>query len=652
MKIFLLLFALVPSLLLAQSEPGFKFGAITYADLNMTVYSKDTTAVALVLNEFGNSYLQSESPYNLELEYHVKIKILKREGFEKANFEIPLRIIGSEKETVKDIRASTFNLVNNSIKETKVETKNMFTENRNKHWDIKKFALPDVRIGSIIEIIYVLESPFIFNWRQWDFQSDIPKASSEFWAKIPGVYTYNIVLRGPLKLSKNKSDLVKKCLSVGGGVADCALFMYGMNNIPAFKEEDYMTAKENFLSAINFELLEAQRFNGTTTKYTEEWKDVDRKLQADEQFGGQIKQAKKIWSDQVEQLVKGKSDPLEKAKAVFEQIKKSYLWNETFGIFTDLGVKKAYQSKKGNIADINLSLVGALQAADLQADAVILSTRKNGTPIMLHPVMSGFNYVIARVTIGNEQYWLDATHQLHSFGFVPERCLNGKVRVMSKVSEWVDLKPRDKDKKVTQVSLKANADGTMTGSMKVTHFGYNALAQRKKYYSFSSPDDYKKEISKNWSGFESRSYSCQAVDSLEKPFVEEFGLASSEGSNADILYFSPFLVDRWIKNPFRSTERNYPVDFGAPLEEIVILEFEYPKTYVVDELPKNSALSLPLNSGRYLFSVSNDGNKIQMTSNLSLSKSVYSSEEYHSLKELFSRIVDVQQSQIVLKKKQ
>jgi len=40
-----------------------------------------------------------------------------------------------------------------------------------------------------------------------------------------------------------------------------------------------------------------------------------------------------------------------------------------------------------------------------------------------------------------------------------------------------------------------------------------------------------------------------------------------------------------------------------------------------------------------------------MTSIINLSKVVYSSEEYHSLKELFNRIIQTQQSQIVLKKK-
>lgn len=647
--LFLLVFT--PVSLFAQLDHGFKYGAITYADLQMKGYARDTSAVALVLNEYGDTYIQDEGAFNLEMEYHVRIKILKKEGLRLASYEIPLRKGDSRDELVRNIEASTFNLENSAIKESKLESKNIFTENTNKRWNIKRFALPDVREGSIIEIRYILESPFIFNWRTWEFQSDIPKLNSEFRAKIPGNYSYNIVLRGPFQLSKNKTDLVKDCFVVGSAKADCSLMQYGMSNIPAFREEEYMTAKENFLASVNFELIEIRRFDGGVTKYTEEWKDVDRRLATEDDFGDQVKQAKKIWGDPVQLVTQNQIDPLAKAKIIFDQIKKYYLWNENYGVFCENGAKKAYQLKKGNVADINLSLVGALQAAGLQADPVMLSTRKNGVPIMLHPVMSGFNYAIARVMIGADQYWLDATNALHPFGFVPERCLNGKVRVMSKVSEWVDLKPKDKDKKVTQFYLKPNVDGKVAGKLKMVHFGYDALDQRKKFFSSSSADDYWKNQSKQWTNFEVTVFSCQAADSLEKPFVEEYQLTFAEEMNADMLYFSPFMIERWQKNPFRSAERTYPVDFGAPLEEITLLEFELPQAYEVEELPKSAAFTLPQNGGRYIFSVTSLGNKIQMTSNLSLSKSVYSSEEYFLLKELFSRVVQSQEQQIVLKKR-
>ncbi|HCW07388.1 MAG TPA: hypothetical protein DGG95_08495 [Cytophagales bacterium] len=424
-----------------------------------------------------------------------------------------------------------------------------------------------------------------------------------------------------------------------------------MRDIPAFKEEMYMTAKSNFISYINFVLSEIKRFDGQVRKYTEEWKDVDRRLKDDDQFGVQLKQAKKLFGNQMQLLTTGIDDPVQKAKFVFNEIKKHYNWNEVYGYFTEQGVKKAYQTQKGNVADINLSLVGALQSIGIKAEPALLSTRANGLPVMLHPVMSDFNYVIAHITNGTDQYWLDATNPLYSFGFVPEKCLNGKIRLMNEVSEWVDLKLKEKDKKVTEVQLVLKEDGSLFGTFKQTHFGYDAFNQREKYFSFSSKEDYVKSQAANWPDFEVINYVNLGTDSLEKPFIEIYNLKFSEAAIQEVFYLSPFIIESWKKNPFQSTERTYPVDFGAPLEQSILFSLTFPDNYIIDELPKNTAVSLPKGGGRLLFNSSMLGNKVQVGNTLSISKSVYNSEEYFTLKELFARIIQVQQSQIVIKKK-
>ncbi|MFM7428477.1 MAG: hypothetical protein ACKO1F_01115, partial [Flammeovirgaceae bacterium] len=90
----------------------------------------------------------------------------------------------------------------------------------------------------------------------------------------PANYSYNASIKGFLKLCKNDSELVKDCFSYGSAKADCSLLKFGMINIPAFKEEEFMTAKSNFLSAINFELEQIRYFDGRVDKITKEWKDV------------------------------------------------------------------------------------------------------------------------------------------------------------------------------------------------------------------------------------------------------------------------------------------------------------------------------------------------------------------------------------------
>ncbi len=279
MKCVFLFVAICISLISSAQDNGFPFGQVTYRELDIKMYDKDTSAVAVVLNEFGEAYIDNGNDNNLLFIYHAKIKILKKSGASKADFEIPLQKSNGKEEKITNVIASSFNIENGSMKEVKLETKNVFKEERSKYWNVQKFAIPNVREGSVIEVKYTLESPFIYNFRTWLFQNDIPKVNSEYWATIPGNYVYNIGMRGYLTLSKNESELVEDCFTPGGGMkADCSLYKWGIKDIPAFIEEEYMTASSNYISCINFELSEINFFDGRKDKITKEWKDAEKEL--------------------------------------------------------------------------------------------------------------------------------------------------------------------------------------------------------------------------------------------------------------------------------------------------------------------------------------------------------------------------------------
>ena len=87
------------------------------------------------------------------------------------------------------------------------------------------------------------------------------------------------------------------------------------------------------------------------------------------------------------------------------------------------------------------------------------------------------------------------------------------------------------------------------------------------------------------------------------------------------------------------------------MEEVVSLTLEYPAGFEVDELPNKVGLTLPGGGGRYMFSIQKTSNTLSMYSSLIINKPVFSSEEYHYLKELFSHVVATQQTDLVLKKK-
>jgi hypothetical protein len=636
----------------AAQEHGFEFGQVTYRELDLKVYEKDTTAEAVVLQEFAEARFDNANDHNLLVEYHVKIKIFKKDGLKKGTVSIPLHRSDSRVERVREVVASSFNYENGSMGETKLDPKNIYSENINQYWDAKKFAIPNVREGTVIEYKYVLETPFVFNFVTWAFQGDIPRVYSEFWANIPANYIYNISLRGFYPLAKNESSVVKDCFAPGGGYrSDCSRFKWAMKDVPAFKEEDYMTAASNFIASIHFELSEYHYFDGRKDKITKEWKDVEEELRTSTKFGVQLRRGKDIVDEAVEALMAGETDPLIKAQKIYDFMKGWYQWDDVYGMYSELGIKKAFDSKKGNVGDINLSLVAALKHAGFNVEPLILSTRKNGAVTELHPVLGDFDYVIAKLNLNNKVYLLDATDDLHAFGLIPERCLNGKGRVLGeKESYWYDLKPTDKAKSVHLIDLVLEPGGGLKGTIQTSYFGYEAVKERRKIYSFGNEKEYINNLNAKWDNVDITKFELKNVEELHKPLVMKLEIAAQEDMNAGNFIFNPFVVERWESNPFKSNERLYPVDFGAPLEEVFILTLVYPEDLELSELPDKVGLSLPNNGGRYLLDAQKNGNKLTINSSLLVAKTVFSSEEYHFLKELFNRVIAMQNMDLVFRK--
>lgn len=78
----------------------------------------------------------------------------------------------------------------------------------------------------------------------------------------------------------------------------------------------------------------------------------------------------------------------------------------------------------GNLSEINHGLINALQAGDIDAKIFLSSTRENGFPTKLHPVMTDFNYLMAFVNIDGKEYLLDASEKNLPFNMVSYDALN------------------------------------------------------------------------------------------------------------------------------------------------------------------------------------------------------------------------------------
>ncbi|MEP3211185.1 MAG: DUF3857 domain-containing protein [Maribacter sp.] len=648
-----LLLVLLLSFSFSYAQMPDNFGKVTDAEKNMTSYATDPDAYAVVLYERGDNYFKViDDRIRLVKEYHTKIKILDEKGFDEATISILLRKSDMLVEKLKKVKAVTHNGAN----QFNVLPSEIFEKDLNEYRIEKTFTFPKLQKGSILEYSYTIISPFFYNFRGWDFQSHIPKLYSEFNAKIPGNYVYNRALIGSLKLEVNDSKLQKNCFHIDGFTqsADCEVIKYAMKDIPAFKvEEDFMLAASNYISRLDFELSQYNRFDGTTDKYTKTWKDVDREFRSDKNIGRQLSK-KGFFESQVPEKLLTEGDELTRAKNIYAFVQKHYNWNEEYGIFNKARVKEAFERGTGNVSEINMSLINLLNAADIKANLMLLSTRGQGLPKKTHPVINDFNYAVAKVTIGGKDYLLDATNKYLTFGMLPFRALNHYGRVMDFKNEsyWQDIMAETKNRDQVRAYVKFNLEEQKAyGVLDMISVGYDAVDRRIILDAYSE-DEYLEEWEKDVAGdFEITKYKMIAERTTDSQVAERFEFEVHNVLNGEVIYFNPFLIRFFDKNPFTLEERTYPVDFGHPRRYKYDVNIVIPEGYEVQELPKDQAVKLGENLVTLKFHQKVSNNQIGIAFDLALNSYYLQAADYEGLKKVFKHVTDIQRNSLVVLKK-
>lgn len=628
---------------LAQKSP-IKFGEIPIEDMMMTSYNKDSSAAALILVDYGEAYLSANSVQNtVNFERHVRIKILTKEGMAWANRNIQLRHFGSTEEKVNGLKASTYNLENGKIVETKMSKDGLFKEKFNSSIYLQKFTLPNVKEGSVIEYSYKIMSEFYWVFPNWKFQETIPTRLSEYWAIQPDFFIYEKYMQGYLPVTNYEI----KDKQMSGYQAKGHHWL--MLDVPAFKEEPYITTEDDYVSKINFALSHINFPNQPVSEIMGSWIKLNTDLLENESFG-KVVSGNNYLKKKVEELILDVSDPVQKITAIHNYVKENIEWNGEKDYTTD-GLKKIIEQKKGTSGDINLLLASMLQKADFNVDMVLLSTRDHGFIRQAYPMTRQFNYVVCLVRLDGNMIWLDATDRFLPINVLPEKCLNGQGLIISETNHgWVNLETKIKAKTIVQADLVFDGS-SLKGKLNFTREGYDAQRMRKTYND-KGQEIYLKEIfaSKSWevekSGFENIKEINKSAKELHEIVIVDHVLVSG-----DVAYINPFITAQMESNPFTSDKRLYPVNFESAFDKVYMMKLTIPENYKIDEVPQSKVITLPGNAGKYFYNVTHSGSIINITSSLQINKNLFTQDEYPILREFYNQLVSKQAEQIVLKKK-
>jgi hypothetical protein len=403
---------------------------------------------------------------------------------------------------------------------------------------------------------------------------------------------------------------------------------------------------------MEFELASYKPPQGMVNNYTSTWEKINQDLMDDEDFGVQLKRGGFL-KDVVGQLKVPSNDPLKQMISAFNYVRNTMKWDNRNRVYLTQNLRNIYEKKAGSSADINLLLVTLMRELGLQSNPVILSTRNNGA---IHPaqiMVNQFNYVIASVNIGDKTYLLDATEKDGSYNLLPPRCINGQGRIISETkTDWIDLNPSQRYEFTNVIKATIGPDGLITGNMQRSFGNYAALNKRIEIRGSKDNEEYIRNMESSNKGLTVQKYELIGIDSLNKPYKENLDVEVSDYAQitGNIISLTPLLYDQWSSNPFKLEDRKFPVDFTYPHIYKDVINYTIPEGYVLDEKPADLLMALPDGKTKFSYRMRVDGNTIQISSTLDIGKSLYTYDEYVSLKEFFSKVVSKQAEKVVLKK--
>jgi len=604
----------------AKTKPAIKFGKIEKADIEQKVHPVDSSASAAYLYKSARAFFDiNAGRIRLVVEHHERIKIYDEDAESYADFEFILQKDGSTRERLTRIQAATYNIENNKIKTTELNKKDIYKEKVSDDLEKEKFALPDVKAGSVIEVKYTFSTPWLYTIPSFYFQEYIPVDEALYEIRIPNYYSYTPIPTGTIPLTTSQKK-------INGDYGLDVVYTYGAKNIPAVKEDDYVLNTDDYRSGLKYEIYSSQFPDSHIEYFSKDWNEISKDLMDSRRFGKQLGKRTKELEPFINSL--SRKTQQEKILAIYEHVRTKYKWNGSFGKYrSHNGVNEFIKEKSGNVADINQLLINLLLQADVRAFPFLIKSRGNGILNDHYPSMTELNYLLAYVELEEGGYvLLDASSKYTPLGNLPVRATNiNGLLLKGGEGQIVNLSSPNTYKTVTMVNYEIDVDKpSLEGEGKAIYKNYAGILYRKEA---SKVDD---------DGLEEEEENDEEDEEDEEDFLLENEFDLLEAKNVDDIYkdvsisfnkkiyneisaigdqiFLDATLDFGMdKNPFFEESRDYPVFF----------RYKYDNRYIVNVLD-------------YKFKVNTD---------------FYVSSEYQGLKEIYRLVIEKTKEKVVLTKK-
>ena len=649
-------YTLICSLLLALTvsaegvEPNLKWGKPTQEELTMTEYALDKDADAVELFRQADVYYEFING-DFRVHYLVKcrLKVLKPDGKRVADGNVVTR--GSESntiriETVKGLKATAYNMENGKVVKAKMESSMIHEEQLDKTDKLIKFSVPQVRVGTVIEYEYHLESDFFYELRDWYAQKDIPVAYTKYTLSIPEWLSFHIEESGMSHLEKKEDD---GSITIGNEPVATKVQTFIGRNLPSLKDDDYVWRAEDYGCKVTHELQGIYIPGAVYKSYTSQWSDIDEMLAKDDEFGGRIKRSSPLKDEMVAAGIPQIADAKERVEATWKLLHQRVRWNGSYAFWAKSG-SKVLKDGTGSNADINFLFINMLHDAGIEASPIALRLRDRGRLPITHASMKYLSTFVVGITLNDStMVYFDSSAEDGYLNVLPARLSVDRARLIKKgkSGEWINLQRVAQATERTLIQATLDGDGKISGTMSRALTEEAAASLRKRWRTAKDSTDVIHQIQEN-NSMEITGYQLQGRHDFSPNLRETITFTTQCSSTGDIIYLNPLVIAPINKNPFTAETRNLPVELPYKQRETINVALTLPDGWQVEEMPKPIVLKFDGITASIMFRQS--GNQLSTVYKLDIQQTFFTSQQYPDLKAFMEKLVENCKNIIAIKK--
>lgn len=446
--IFLILFATS----LQAKNNRIKYGKVQLEDIQSAVCPIDSAALAYYLVDKGRCEFIFNRSFEINMRRHLRIKILDDKMLDLATFTFEIfKENGFADYAIEDVKGQTYNWEGGAVVVSKLNQDSIVSLDADKYKRLVSFSLPDVKVGSVIELTYTLTSWKMNKLMPWQFQHDIPVLKSNYRVVIPEYFKYKQYPYGDVGVAVEQLSSTDKIVFASNAefVYMTETIDYKAENVPAYQRIGTRPVSDlgarvefeldaTYVSDMLREMIAYDFRDALPYLEPAKWTSVYRQLKKSEDFGRRLEDVKDI--NQLKSKLSTTNDTLELIQSAFDVVKASMAWNGEQSCFALKPLDESMRLGQGNVADINLSLVALLRAVGCEAYPLVLSTKDNGFVRKYHATSTVFNYSIAACVYQGELLLLDAAGDVSAINELPISCQNGDGFMLKELTyHWVPL---------------------------------------------------------------------------------------------------------------------------------------------------------------------------------------------------------------------